>query len=407
MEEKEEASSSPSTFPVPSVAPASNNSDAIMTSAALKGTAVDAETVCAEANVAATVDNDDATIVTAHDRQNALFEFSTTQLRKQSAVFWDKWVLVEEHWLRCVQGLNDTVEWREERSRRLSLVELVVQTPQLVFVDQQSRCRGGVGVEGGQGRLENYGEGEGYRGRDINDRRWFALLQFRDASSSALFFVPPECYRKGQPTEYGYAPSSVLEKAIGLLYRSQGEELLHRDLTFLWTLQASEGNLSPAVAARFERMTTAVLPDDRLIWELWSPGIHPTVKRGLQVLHFAVASIASDSSACVRALATCHVRCKTATQDAFVKQCRGCIKEEPASTPFAETAVEIACATRKWHCKWRQRVPLTFTDGKTSYEAEHHRIRWLAVWGACLNTFGFQQVLSRTPDSIIKAFVSH
>ena len=322
----------------------------------------------------------------AHDERDAPFALPESALERDSAKFWSSFALIEKTWVLRLRRLNDTVRWQDERSKRLSLLELALQTPRFSMDD---------------------------------DGRPFALVRFRSATSSAMFFLERECYRRALTHEYGYAPDSAFEAAAQLLYgddasvpscsaspfagRRGCDSTRIDDLTFLWTLQAAEGNLSPVVAAAFEETTTGVLPDDRLVWELWSPGLHPAVERGLQHLHFLVACAASDYRACLETLATCGIRCETDAQDALVRRCRSCIKERLVAEAFADREVSIVLQTSSW--KFRcQNVPLTFSDGRTWHETTFHRVRWLAAWAACIAVFGIEPILSRTPDCMVIAF---
>lgn len=318
----------------------------------------------------------------AHDERDAAFSLPESALERHSAMFWRSFTLLDEPWVQRLQRLNDTVRWQDERSKRLSLLELALQTPRF-WANEESRP--------------------------------FALVRFRSAASCAMFFVGPECYRPASSNEYGYAPDTAFEVAAKLLYGdkkplstrdpsvTERESTAIGDLTFLWTLQAAEGNLSPVVAAAFEKTTTRVLPDDRLVWELWSPGLHPAIERGLQHLHFLVACAASDYRACLETLATCGIRCETDAQDALVRRCRGCIKESLVAEAFAERDVSIVLQTEKWQFRCRN-VSLTFSDGRTWHETTFHRVRWLAAWAACIATFGIEPILARTPDCMVMAF---
>ena len=295
-------------------------------------------------------------------------------MNAETRQFWNTKAMVEDHWLRCLHELNDTVQWQEERSRRLSFLELTLQTPFLT--------------------ADRFG-------------RWFALLSFRGATSKALFFVPPECYREAAPEkEYGYAAESVFEKALEFVYDEEETTIAREkveDLVYLWTLQAEEENLSPVLAAQFDRLTSGSLPDDRLILEWWSPGVHPAVARGLQNLHLLVKTLARDYQACIEALATFPVKCGNESQDALVMQCRCCIRETTTRRSFDRAAFRLVSRTFSWQFACKS-VPLSFSDGNVRYETTYHRMRWLAVWAQSLVTFEARAVLLRTPDCMVTAF---
>lgn len=313
-----------------------------------------------------------ASYLSAYDEHDALHHLAIDQLERDSARFWRRYAIVDEHWLRRLQRLNDTVGWRDPMDARLSLLELALQTPRFAFD----------------------GHGQAY-----------ALVRFRNAPFFALFHANPQCYRQVRADEYGYPADALFRKAVRFLYGDHGSttSLQMRELTRLWTLQAAERNLSPALAAEFHRTAVDALPDDRLVWELWSPGLHPAVERGLQHLHLLAKSAASDYGACLDALTRRGIRCETEEQDDLVRRCRGCIKERLVVDPFDDTGVTIERQSTQWKVRCES-VSLTFSDGQPRYEATFHRIRWLAVWAACVAVFGADRVLPRTPTCMIVAF---